>query len=493
MQINHNISALIANGHLKTTNRALDKSIERLSSGYRINHAADDAAGMAISQKMKTQIAGLEQASRNASDGISVIQTAEGALNEVQAILQRSRELAVQAANGTNTPEDREAIQKEIDQLMEEIDRISTDTEFNTKALLDGNLDRKTYSSSTSVSLISISDAVDCDTYELTVEEVGISANITGGAMTLTDIVKEEAGTVIINGETVDISEGDTNDEVIDKIRTVCDRCNITMDTEGDVLSFKTKEAGADQSISIYCENGLLAKKLGLDVMTTTLADGTVEAVDSTDPTVKGTDAKVVLKTEENDGKFSNTCTVIADGNIVKITDSDGFEMKFEIDEYMFVDEDGNEKVDAAGNPISGEVNISVLDAGPMLLQIGANEGQTVEVAIPEVSTRTLGLEHLNLLTETLASEGITMLDEAINIVSSVRSKLGAYQNRLEHAVANLDTSAENLTEALSRIEDVDMAEEMANYTQKNVLAQAGVSMVSQANERPQTILSLLQ
>ena len=150
-------------------------------------------------------------------------------------------------------------------------------------------------------------------------------------------------------------------------------------------------------------------------------------------------------------------------------------------------DENGDEK-----NEIE-DVTLSVLDAGPMLIQIGANEGQTVELNIAEVSSETLGLTYLNVLTQDGANEAITILDKAINMVSGVRSKLGAYQNRLEHAVANLDTSAQNLTEALSRIEDVDMAEEMANYTQKNVLSQAGVSMVSQANERPQNILSLLQ
>ena len=484
MQINHNISALIANGHLRNTNRALDKSIERLSSGYRINHAADDAAGMAISQKMKTQIAGLEQASRNASDGISVIQTAEGALNEVQAILQRSRELSVQAANDTNTAEDREAIQEEIDQLMKEIDRISTDTEFNTKSLLDGNLDRKTYSSSTKLSVISISDAVNCDTYELKVKEVAKSAELKGANMQGTgSTAVGEAGSITVNGETVEILATDSYDEVIDKIRNVCDRCNVvfnvTIDANNEkAMSFKTEEAGADQSIAISCENTNLAEKLGIDTLD---ADGTQVVPDGTE--IKGKDAEIELVTEKNQGRFSDTATVVANGNIVRITDSDGFEMKFEIDEKMEVQDVTN----------GDSVNISVLDAGPMILQIGANEGQTVEIAIPEVSARTLGLEHFNVLTQGLASKGIALVDEAVKMVSDVRSKLGAYQNRLEHAVANLDTSAENLTEALSRIEDVDMAEEMANYTQKNVLAQAGVSMVSQANERPQTILSLLQ
>lgn len=484
MQINHNISALIANGHLRNTNRALDKSIERLSSGYRINHAADDAAGMAISQKMKTQIAGLEQASRNASDGISVIQTAEGALNEVQAILQRSRELSVQAASDTNTAEDREAIQEEIDQLMKEIDRISTDTEFNTKSLLDGNLDRKTYSSSTKLSIISISDAVNCDTYELKVKEVAKSAELKGGNMQGTGAAAVgEAGSITVNGETVEILATDSYDEVIDKIRNVCDRCNVvfnvTIDANNEkAMNFKTEEAGADQSIAISCENTNLAEKLGIKELD---ADGTQVVPDGTE--VKGKDAEIELVTEKNQGRFSDTATVVANGNIVRVTDSDGFEMKFEIDEEMVVQDPNN----------GDSIKISVLDAGPMILQIGANEGQTVEIAIPEVSVRTLGLEHFNVLTQGLASKGIALVDEAVKMVSDVRSKLGAYQNRLEHAVANLDTSAENLTEALSRIEDVDMAEEMANYTQKNVLAQAGVSMVSQANERPQTILSLLQ
>ena len=166
MKINHNISAIKSNIKLQRTNEALEKSVERLSSGYRINRAADDAAGMAISQKMKTQIRGLDQASRNASDGISVIQTAEGALNEVESMLQRMRELSVQAVNETNTAEDREAIQLEIDNLSAEVDRISEDTEFNTKKLLNGDSDRKTYSSSTKVNIVSTSDAVTAKRWE---------------------------------------------------------------------------------------------------------------------------------------------------------------------------------------------------------------------------------------------------------------------------------------------------------------------------------------
>ena len=165
MKINHNVSAISTNTHLASVNARLSASLEKLSSGYRINKAADDSAGMAISQKMKSQIRGLEQASRNAADGISLIQTAEGALSETEAILQRMRELSVQASNDTNTIEDRKAIQKEIDQLKDEINRIAETTEFNTKTLLDGSCERKTYSSNTKVNIISMSDDVDVKDY----------------------------------------------------------------------------------------------------------------------------------------------------------------------------------------------------------------------------------------------------------------------------------------------------------------------------------------
>lgn len=471
MKINHNMAALVANGHLKTTNSALDKSLERLSSGYRINKAADDAAGMAISQKMKTQIAGLSQASRNASDGISVIQTAEGALSEVESMLQRARELTIQAANGTNTADDRQAIQEEITKLMEEVNRISTDTEFNTKTLLNGDVNRKSYSSNTKISMISLSDQVYSKAYNLQVTGLGAPAAITGTANTLTaDITPELAGKITLNGEDVTIEEGDTPAVVTNKLRNLCQTvgAELSIDTSGanPVYSIATKESGYAQKLQLYSDNADLMTALGLP----------------SSATVKGADAKVELDPDPLAVRtFTNTTTVIMNGNIATISDRDGFEMKIEI----------SGKLTATDLP--ADAKITVLDAGPMVLQIGANEGQTMRVSIPEVSVKTLGLENLNVLTEDEANKGTELLDKAINQVSSVRAKLGAYQNRLDHSIASLDTTNLNLTEALSRIEDVDMAEEMATYTQKNVLSQAGVSMLAQANERPQTILSLLQ
>jgi len=467
MKINHNMAALVANGHLQNTNSALDKSLEKLSSGYRINKAADDAAGMAISQKMRTQIAGLDQASRNASDGISVIQTAEGALSEVESMLQRARELAVQASNGTYTADDRIAIQEEITQLSTEINRISTDTEFNTKTLLNGDVDRKSYSDNTKVTLISLSDQVDSTSYNLQVTALGSSATITGTGTTLTsDVTSSLTGTITLNGEDVNIEEGDSPSQVTEKIRDLCGTvgATLTIDTSGanPIYKIATNEAGVTQKLEFYCDNAALATKLGI----------------ATPSTAKGADATIKLD-PAIPTTFTNTTTVIMDGNVAKITDSNGFEMKIKISDTLTV--------------TPSDATITVLDAGPMVLQIGANEGQTMTVSIPEISTKTLGLENLNVLTESQADEGISMLDEAINMVSGVRAKLGAYQNRLDHSISSLDATGLNLTEALSRIEDVDMAEEMATYTQKNVLSQAGISMLSQANERPQTILSLLQ
>lgn len=495
MRINHNISAIKANTQLQRTNSAMEASIERLSSGYRINRAADDAAGMAISQKMKTQIRGLDQASRNASDGISVIQTAEGALSEVEAMLQRMRELSVQAANGTNTDEDRDAIQNEIDQLNAEIDRISETTEFNTKTLLNGNVDRKSYSNNSKVDLISQSDNVISQDYQITVEEMGTKGYITGSGVGEFPVPAEMAGTICLNGQELSIEAGDSLSEVFSALRDLGDRVNVsvfagTIEEGEDVsvelgdgvpLTFEAIEDGAGNGVEIYSDNQSLLELLGLSDPVLNPADTT--HADSDEVTLKsyGTDAKIKLNTEEDSNTtFSNTATYVATGNKVTITDMDGFEMVIELQKGAM---DTNE----------GVANLTVLDEGPITLQIGANEAQTIEVSIPEVNSVTLGTDGINIGTEAGAGRAIGVLDTAINKVSSIRAKLGAYENRLDHAINNLDTSGENMTESLSRIEDIDMAEEMSNYTQKNVLAQAGTSMLAQANQQPQTVLSLLQ
>lgn len=471
MRINHNIAALKANNNLGINTNSLDKSLERLSSGYRINRAADDAAGMAISRKMKTQITALEQASRNAADGVSVIQTAEGALTEVHSMLQRMRELAVQSANDTMTDEDRKSIQNEIDQLNSEIQRISDTTEFNTKTLLDGTRDRKSFSDSPSVTLENLSDEVDVKEYSMKVTGNPSQASITGegqiGAGTA------PAGTLNINGVDIAIKQGESMDTIFESIRNVCDSLNITVgavDALGNTVSagagsslyFQSQGFGSTEKVEIQCDNPELLAHLGL-------TNDTLDA--------QGIDGTVTL----GEG-FSKTATAVVKGNQVTVTDSNGFKMVISI----------------AGDTIpeaetEKNVKINVLSAGPLTLQIGAAADQTMSIRIPKVNPETLGMADLNLETVSGAEEGIAKVDNAITEVSRVRAKLGAYQNRLEHTIANVDESSLNLDEALSRIEDTDMAKEMTKYTQANVLVQAGTSMLAQANERPQSILALLQ
>ena len=546
MRINHNISALKANNQLARTNKLLDASLEKLSSGYRINSAADDSAGLAISEKMRTQISGLEQASRNASDGISVIQTAEGALIEVESMLQRMRELSVQSANGIYTTQDRIAIQAEIDQLNEEITRISKTTEFNTMTLLDGNIDRKSFSSNNSVSLVSLSDTVEVGDYAIRITQDARQAVIVGNTVTLgvdpltgldhttasRKITSTEAGSINVNGETIEVNEGDTVDEVFQKIRDACDNVNInvfaieddlydetTNNTgqpslesnpelagyiskpleEDNLLVFVSRDYGSDQKINIHCDKPGLSQLLGL-----TVAGAEAYGIDAK--------AEVDLSIIKPDSLFENTATVSIRGNKVAVSDRNNFKMVFEVDPGTVMTRYQDSKIsnsssgpsdttilyehDALGDPMpytDVPITVSVLDAGPMDLQIGANEGQIMSVRIPRVTPQTLGVDKINIGTADGAQKAIGLLDIAINEVSAIRSKLGAYQNRLEHSISNLDVTSENMTEALSRIEDVDMAEEMAEYTQKNVLAQAGTSMLAQANMRPQNVLSLLQ
>lgn len=485
------MAALRTNSQLKVNTKSMNTSLERLSSGYRINKAADDSAGMAISRKMKTQIAGLEQASRNASDGISVIQTAEGALTEVQNMLQRMRELSVQAANGTLTSDDRSAIQDEISELSSEIDRISTDTEFNTKTLLDGSLDRKAHSSNPAVHVVTANETVGSGSYKLVLNTMPEQARYEGAAGALfggtgDTVTEAEAGVITINNESITIHAGESREQVVQKLRDLCSSVNVKMEAsvEGEPFSskdnayrFVSEEYGKDKYLTMTCSNSALAAALGID--------GDVK--------VHGADATITLG-----DKFNATATVSYDDKFATITDYNGFQIKLDLEsaaKQLKDHKDGKKLPDGStvAEPSDLDITISVFDAGPMLLQVGANENQTVSVTIPEVSTKSLGIDKVNVMSADGAQDAITKVDKAVNRVSEIRAKLGAYQNRLESSISNLDTASLNLEEALSRIEDVDMAEEMTKYTQNQVLVQASTSMLAQANEQPQTVLSLLQ
>lgn len=451
MKITYNVPALRANRFLSASNNAVDKSIEKLSSGYKINKSVDDSAGMAISRKMKTQIEGLEQASRNGGDGISVIQTAEGTVAEVTAMIQRMRELAVQAANDTYTMDDRKMIQDEINQLNDQIAMLSEQTEYNTKTLLNGSLERVSYADAPNVEILSSSDMVTAQEYDFSISEYGTSASLE------ISIPSESmpAGTIEINGESVTIGAGESGESAFEKIRDLCECVSIELDEEGQM---KTVLAGSDQRIVINC-SAELAGVLGID--TTVMSEA-------------GTDAVVEL----GEG-FPPTASATVKGNQVSITDYSGYEMLLELKPDM---EESSE-----------ELKLTIEDGGPLVVQIGANQKQEIEISIPKITPKTLGIDKINLRSADGANNAITALDEALNRINAIRSKIGAYQNRIETAIASLDESSEDVTRALSRVEDVDMASEMTNYTSKTVLAQAGNSMVAQVNSRPQSVLSMLQ
>lgn len=454
MRVNCNISSIIANNNLGVAQTKLDKALERLSSGLKINSAEDDAAGLAIANKLHAQIKGLEQANKNSSDGISVIQTAESALSETESILQRINELSVQAANGTNSLSDRQAIQSEIDQLTDEIDRISSSTEFNTMPLLDGTLTRRSYSDTDNVSMFYVSPEVKAGNYsiDVTADATKATAQV---SFNPADITKE--GSIEINGATMKIEPGDTEDILKSKFITLCDAAGLDYDkATGDISTYGY---GITQKIEYKIPDELA---------------GVVSLTNIS----SGTDAQASLA-----GGFSGTATLSTDGNLVTIKDIGGFEMTVELGENLV----------ASSGQGSLTVTEKVTEMGTMTVQLGANEGQVLEVDIPEVSVHTLGLDNLNVCTQDAASDAIERVQNAINKVSSVRSTLGAYQNRLDSVVTHLNSYQQDITSAVSGIEDSDMADEMTEYTQQNVITQAATTMLAQANERPQTVLQLLQ
>lgn len=665
MKINQNISAVIVNDQLLRNENSLSASVKKLSSGFKFNDPKDNPSGMAISFKMQAQIHALNRASLNATDGVSMVETIDGAMGEMTEILQRIRELCVQAGNDTNTMEDREAIQQEIDALKEEVNRISTATEFNGKKVLDGSLDRRTYVTSEEalpgggtkevsmydkITNVIISDEVQAGDYPVTIDKAAEHATMIAPAPPATAIpatgkIEESMeGTISINGSKVEIKAGMTADEVYEAIRDAGEMgwvnvfatdgtqtlpLNVdNLDTQGYnkmpggyqfgvQLGFVSQNYGSDESVTITCDNDQLAALLGIDGLPNATRTETIEynwqtfgiegdpnnaanppqpaqgttagytgtetkftkegegtlyingiavaikegmtadqayqaiakALDKSGVTVgisgknpavdafefsdklifttdqtgiraeinikydndqigellglnglsdvsatppptreivsveykavqKGEDAQVTIK----DGtaireEYTGQAVIRADGNQVVITDKSGFEMSFEV----------------RGDIKNTEIKIEATDIGTLQLQIGANEGQELAVRVPILNTQSLYMDDLDVRKVGGPDRGMNTMDGAIAIVSAARSLMGAYENRLDYIQSNLDESEENMTKAVSRLGDVDMAEEMTEYTNANVLTQASISVLAQANDLPQQVLSLLQ
>lgn len=451
MIINHNLNSMNAHRNMSFNTAQTGKAMEKLSSGLRINRAGDDAAGLAISEKMRGQIRGLDQATRNAQDGISMIQTAEGALNESHSILQRMRELSVQSSNDTNTLDDRKEIQKEVEQLKSEIDRISTTTEFNTQKLLNGSLGAVgTSSNATNIKVESVT-GLKTGIYNFTINTAATKASAVAGTQDFSAAVNVSAHDLTINGTKIDFSgmTTATKADVLAKINSYSNITGVKATAPGNFVKLDQDNFGSDSKITIGGTNAALY-------------GGAVTA---------GADAVV---------------TVVDSNSVSRQVTGQGQEINFQ-----------GASFEAKGIAASA-ASITVTQSGASL-QIGSNKDQSMLIDISEISTTTLGdavggfVKDIDLKTQDGANKAIQVLDKAIQSVSGERSKLGAAQNRLEHTINNLGTSAENLQAAESRIRDVDMAKEMMNFTKNNILNQAAQAMMSQSNQQPQAVLQLLR
>lgn len=376
MKINYNVSAVVANAALTVNEKKFNVSTERLSTGYKVNHAKENPSGIAIAKRMNAQLKGLSQSKDNASTAVSVVSTAEGALTEIQSMIQRMNELSVQAATGTKTDSDRESLQAEIKELKEEIERMKNDTEFNGKKLLNGDCDLKGYADAKGIKVSYYSDETPVANYKFS----------------------------LVNP--------------------------IPLDQDGNV----------------------------------DLKDGSV-----------------ILLQDGSENAFPKEAKITYDGDKVTVTAANEFEITFQVDKNVTTTSQ------------DGSISLDITGIGAMRVQIGANEGQVLAIRIPEVSLDTLGLSNIDISTQEGAQRAIELSKQANAYISSVRSRIGAYENRLEHTQSSLGVTEENVTSAFSRIMDTDMAEEMTEYANQQVLNQAGISVLTQANQRPAEVLQLLQ
>lgn len=534
MRINHNIAALNTHRQMSINTAGAGKSIEKLSSGLRINRAGDDAAGLAISEKMRGQIRGLDQSSRNAQDGISLIQTAEGALNETHSILQRMRELAVQSANGTSTNGDKKNIQDEINQLVSEVDRIANDTEFNTKKLLNGDLSQQskfaTFANGTdSAGLANVTTTAVATqgTTNVNLGSGGTAAatasvwmigssfsNVSGSAL-LTNLASGGTNLGLQVGDELTISAV-VGGEVKNSVFVVTSTSSLN-----DLAAAMKNTTGA-ASATVQTASGVAgtARSTGLDSWGTSGGD-----YSSGNITVNGQNgaandiSSFSITAKSSDGitrsTFNSAVNTGANGGLKQLQVATNIgDFVARVDQGTAGASAGDSVVAVRSNAVVKASNLTLEFGGTLTgsgtaavtvasqdssasIHIGANEGQTTDVSINAMGAVALGLQtngvNISVMTSQSAEEAITTIETALTSVSSERSKLGAIQNRLEHTINNLGTSSENLTASESRIRDVDMAKEMMEFTKNNILSQAAQAMMAQANQQPQGVLQLLR
>ena len=572
MRIQHNIAALNSYRQLGSNNNSVSKNLEKLSSGYRINRAGDDAAGLAISEKMRAQITGLETASKNANDGISLVQTAEGALTEVHSMLNRMVELADQSANGTQQDAvDRENIQKEVNSLKSEIDRISESTNFNGINLLDGSLGggksgtagvtsftgagvaKFTAASTTGMAkatdftttgMPSLGDSKE-DTFSVDGQTLKIDWS-KGDAKTIADTLKTFDGTNTTDTAMKDMATklnklfNDAIDEqgLKGSVKFSYNGTNLVAEStdEGSnsEFSFTGTKAPANGNVTSFgaaifgnTSTGDAAKisQAGSTYNGETLAvgsefqmdiNGVKVGVKTTTALTKGTTTmKAAATALEADIQTAvaayNTANGLtgkgkdAESGLTELTATDftveankdgQFVVKYsgDVENVAFSFNDVGDKTVASSLGLSSGSSVAGGGRG-LNLQIGdtADSFNQLTVRVDSMSSKSLGINGIDVGTQAGAKQAVSVIKAAINKVSSTRGDLGAAQNRLEHTISNLNVTTENMTAAESRIRDVDMAKEMMNYTKNNILVQASQSMLAQANQTPQGVLQLLK
>lgn len=604
MRINYNVSSIIARNALNNNDKRVAASTQRLSSGYKINSAADDAAGLAIARRMNSQIKSLQEANRSANDGLSALNTADGAMSEMHDILQRMNELAIQSANGTNADSDRTMIQNEIDQLVNELDRIANTTQFNAQNLLDGSFAYKAYTSIDNTKVMSYTEGVSTGTYiigqlkyyhydELTTRYKTEETKIKDTDGKLVNVTYASTQLKVTESEHFDIDNNNNilNDSLVTSSSLGQYSTNITQAKpfpEGSKVSVKddkiviTAQGNFEMKIAVNDRTPLgdvtittVSSAAGVSSIkkeydNKTVAGGTVVTTTSYSTVktyhniaVKGPNGKrynigelnFFNNTDSKSNAISNQeiytdfrgdngrglkedfadffkernpqCVIDIDSvawddksNTFEIaytaTDSrtgvetayteqftlyedtndygDVMETQKKLENYLYSEKQITRTEYVIGNNDPEDcLKIDVTGMGPMEVQVGANEGQYMTLDIPALNAVNLGVDKIDLTTMESARLSIDVIGDAINELSAVRAKIGAYSNRLEHTITNLDTTEENITASYSRIMDVDMATEMTEYSTVQVLVQASTSMLAQANERPQQVLQLIQ
>lgn len=543
MRINHNISSIIAKNALAKNDARFSESTLKLSSGYKINKASDNSAGLAIARKMNAQIRGIIRANENANDGISVVNTADGAMMEMHNILQRMNELAIQAANGPNSDDDRAKIQLEIDQLRLEIDRIADTTQFNAQTLLDGTFAYKGYTNTENVRVMTSTDGVTSGTYAIgtisydhiekkitkyansgkTVEEVDLDKaydlkkadNIRNALVFKKDLATyDPTGSMGLRAFPSDSLVSIEDEYIVIKskgdfeVKLAINNNNPNIGSDAAFATTATTSTAYRDStynqIIATSDDGKTCSISGIKIREELADDGsTISTQVKEDYGAITASLKEFFEAEGQSGVQITNVSILDSGKKIEIScnsDQGGRKFAFDIDrggtlsDYLYKTEEFICTTYTVGGSTEDDfIAINISGMGPMRVQVGANEGQFIEMEIPDLNTLYLGVDKLSVRTEESATEAINTIGKAINYLSGVRAKIGAYTNRLEQTVKNLETTEENMTASYSRIMDVDMAKEMTEYTTVQVLVQASTSMLAQANQRPQQVLQLLQ